>query len=130
MRDPGLRDLGSEIRVGIFVLFSAAAFVTALFWISGSPFRGPSIRVWGAVEDAGHIARDSPVLMRGVEIGSVESVALTADGAVLELSLSSRIPLPAGTTGAIQPQGFLGQQLVELRPGPSEPGGRKSSATA
>ena len=117
MRDPGLRDRGVEIRVGIFLILAAIVSVTGLFWIAGSPFRGPTIRIWGSVGDAGQITPDSPVLVRGVEIGTVDEVALEADHAVIGMTISTRIPLPADTRGTVRPSGFLGQQLVELMPG-------------
>ena len=119
MRDPGLRDRGVEVRVGAFVILTAAAIVAGLFWISGSPFRGPTIRVWGIAENANRIATASPVLLRGVEVGTVDEVALEAERVVLTMTLSSRVRLPADTRGTIQPDGFLGQQLVELVPGTS-----------
>ena len=119
MRDPGLRDRGIEIRVGIFLIIAAAISVGGLFWISGSPFRGPTMRVWGVVADAGQITPDSPVLLRGVEVGTVDDVGLRADQALIGMTISARTPLPADTRGAIRPSGFLGQQVVELTPGSS-----------
>ncbi len=119
MRDPGLRDRGVEVRVGVFVILTAAVIVAGLFWISGSPFRGPTIRVWGIAANANRIATASPVLLRGVEVGTVDEVALEAERVVLAMTLSSRVRLPADTRGTIQPDGFLGQQLVELTPGTS-----------
>ncbi|WP_419948525.1 MlaD family protein [Candidatus Palauibacter sp.] len=117
MRDPGLRDRGVEIRVGIFLILAAIVSVTGLFWIAGSPFRGPSIRIWGVVGDAGQITPDSPVILRGVEIGTVDEVGLEVERAVIGMTVSTRIPLPADTRGTVMPSGFLGQQLVELLPG-------------
>ena len=119
MRDPGLRDRGVEVRVGVFVILTAAVIVAGLFWISGSPFRGPTIRVWGMAANANRIATASPVLLRGVEVGTVDEVTLEAERVILAMTLSSRVQLPADTRGTIQPDGFLGQQLVELTPGTS-----------
>ena len=119
MRDPGLRDRGVEIRVGAFLILSAAVIVSGLFWISGSPFRGPTMRVWGIAANAGRIAPDSPVLLRGVEVGHVDEVRLEAGRVELALTLSARLPLPADTRGTIVPDGFLGHQLIELVPGES-----------
>lgn len=119
MRDPGLRDRGSEVRVGMFVILAAIVSVAGLFWIAGSPFRGPTIQIWGVVANANRIATPSPVLLRGVEVGTVDDVTLEAERVVLAMTLSTRIRLPADTRGTIQPDGFLGQQLVELLPGTS-----------
>ena len=117
MRDPGLRDRGVEIRVGIFLIFAAIVSVGGLFWIAGSPFRGPTIHIWGVVDDAGQITPDSPVLVRGVQIGTVDEVELVPERAVIGMTIATSVPLPADTRGTVKPSGFLGQQLVELAPG-------------
>lgn len=117
MRDPGLRDRGAEIQVGLFVILTGIVFVAGLFWISGSPLRGPSMRVTGVATDAGQITPDSKVFLRGVEVGNVDAVRLEADRVLLTMTLSTTTDLPDDTRGMIKPAGFLGAQLVELMPG-------------
>ncbi len=116
MRDPGLRDRGAEIQVGIFVIIAAVALVGGVFWISSSPLRGPSMRIVGVTEDAGQITADSKVLLRGVEVGTVEDVGVNGQTAVVTMTLYAG-GLADDTRGFIKPVGFLGQQLVELVPG-------------
>ncbi len=119
MRDPGLRDQGVELKVGALVLVGAVVLVWGLFWISGSSFRGPSITVWGVTEDAGQITTDSRVFLRGVDVGSVEGVTLTATEVIVEINISPGVELGNDTRGTIRPAGFLGQQMLELLPGAS-----------
>ncbi|WP_420634595.1 MlaD family protein [Candidatus Palauibacter sp.] len=69
--------------------------------------------------DAGRILPESSVLLRGVEVGTVDAVALELEHVVLTVTLSTRTALPSDTRGTIKPDGFLGQQLVELMPGES-----------
>ncbi len=117
MRDPGLRDRGSEVQVGALVILTAVVLVTGLFWISGSPFRGPSMRVVGLATDAGQITPDSKVFLRGVEVGNVDGIRLEATHVLLSLTLYAGVDVPADTRGDIKPDGFLGQQMIDLVPG-------------
>lgn len=121
MRDPGLRDRGAEVQVGALVILTAVIFVAGLFWISGSPFRGPTMRVSGLAVDAGQITPDSKVFLRGVEVGNVDAVRLEAQQVLLTMTLYAGVELSADTRGVIKPAGFLGAQLVELMPGVSGP---------
>lgn len=114
MRDPGLRDHGPEIRVGILVLVAAAALVVGLFWISNTRIGGTALRLVGVADDAGQITPDSPVFLRGVEVGAVEGVRLGAGRALLDIVLFVDLDLPSDTRGMIRPAGFLGTQMLEI----------------
>lgn len=117
MRDPGLRDQGSELQVGALVLIAAVVLVIGVFWISDTRLGGATLRVVGIAGDAGQITPDSRIFLRGVEVGSVEEVRLEPDRVVLPLTFYTDIVLPADTRGVIKPAGFLGTQIIELQPG-------------
>lgn len=117
MRDPGLRDHGAELQVGVLVLIAAVVLVIGVFWISDTRFGGASLRVIGIAADAGQITPDSRIFLRGVEVGSVEEVRLEPDRVVLPLTFYTPVELPADTRGVIRPAGFLGTQIIEIEPG-------------
>jgi len=117
VRDPGLRDRGDELRVGVLVLAAAIALIFGVFWISEARLGGTSLRLIGVAGDAGQITAGSTVFLRGVEVGSVEDVRLEPTRVVLSLALFASVDLPADTRGLIKPAGFLGAQMVELLPG-------------
>lgn len=119
MRDPGLRDRGAEVKVGALVIIALLALVVGVFWISDTRFGGPALRLTGVGSDAGQITADSRVFLRGVEVGTVETVHLETRRVVLRLALFTDIGLPADTRGVIKPAGFLGSQIVDLLPGTS-----------
>lgn len=120
MRDPGLRDRGDELRVGVLVLVAAVALVLGVFWISEARFGGTRLRIAGVAGDAGQITAGSRVFLRGVEVGSVDEVRLEATRVVLSIALFASVDLPADTRGVIKPAGFLGSQMVELIPGAAD----------
>ena len=114
MRDPGLRDRGIERQVGVVVIGALALIVAALFWVSGSPFTGPTITVHGMAGDVGQLTSGSPVSMRGVEVGSVQGVSLESGHVLVELRLAENAGVRTSTQGSILPIGFLGEYGVEL----------------
>ncbi len=117
MRDPGLRDRGAEVQVGILVIAAFLALVAGLFWISDARLGGPDLRLVGVAGDAGQISPDSRIFLRGVEVGAVEDVRLEASRVVVPLAFFVPLDLPADTRGVIRPAGFLGTQMIELIPG-------------
>lgn len=117
MRDPGLRDRGAEIQVGALVIVTVVALILGLFWISDLRLGGSSLAIYGLAADAGQITPDSPVFLRGVEVGSVTDVRLEPSRVVLGMSFFADVDLPSDTRGVIKAAGFLGSQMVELQPG-------------
>ncbi len=120
VRDPGLRDRGAEIQVGVFVLISLIALVVGIFWISNTRFGGPALRLHGVASEAGQITSDAKVFLIGVEVGEVGLVQLEGLRVLLRLDVYEDVELPADTRGVIRPAGFLGSQMVELVPGVSD----------
>ncbi len=119
MRDPGLRDRGSELRVGALVLAALATLVVGLYWISDFRIGQPSMRLTGVATTASQVTTDSKIFLRGVEVGDVDEIRLQASRVVLSLTLYARVDMPADTRGTIQPAGFLGAQMIDLVPGSS-----------
>lgn len=65
----------------------------------------------------------SVVTYRGTEIGRVESVRVTATGAVADLKLNSDTPIPADVAAAVHSRSAVGEQFLELTP-KGDDGGR------
>ena len=120
MREPGLRDRGAELQVGLLVVFSLLALIVGLFWVSNTRLGGVNLHIHGVAAEAGQITDDAKVYLLGIEVGEVESVKLEGLRVVLDLGLYHDGDLPADTRGVIRAAGFLGTQMVELIPGASE----------
>ncbi len=61
----------------------------------------------------------APVRIAGVRVGIVEKIALRDDHALVTLGIDSRIKLHKGASAAVRMLGMLGDQYVELNPGPA-----------
>ena len=120
MRDPGLRDRGAELQVGLLVIVSLLALIFGLFWVSNTRLGVLSLRIHGVAPEAGQITDDAKVYLLGIEVGQVEAVRLEGLRVVLDLGIYHEGDLPADTRGVIRAAGFLGTQMVELIPGASD----------
>lgn len=78
---------------------------------------GNGDRIEAEFTDASGLAPRNDVTMRGVTVGSVESVVLTADGVRAKLALDPGIEVPDGTRADIVRRSPIGDLVVELTPG-------------
>jgi ABC-type transporter Mla subunit MlaD len=65
---------------------------------------------------AGGLYRFSNVTYRGVQIGKVTAIALTAHGAKATLSLDTSPKIPADVKAEVRSISAVGEQYVDLRP--------------
>lgn len=121
MRDPGLRsEHRAEIQVGLLVLLALVALVAGVMWVTGADLGGDRLRLFAMTPQAAQVSEGSRVYLHGVDVGSVEEVKLTRDGAVMALDVSGEVTLPADSRAVIRSAGFLGNQMVELVPGSAD----------
>lgn len=118
MRDPGLRsEHKAELQVGLLVLLAIVGLVAGVAWITGADIGGERFQLHALAPDAAQVSRGSRVYLHGVDVGSVNQVRLTERGVVLVLDVTSDVTIPVDSRAVIEPSGFLGSQMVQLRPG-------------
>ena len=105
-----------EVLVGITATIAIIALVIGSLWLArGGLQRGYPLFAkftWGA-----GLKQGQPVLLAGVNVGYVESVALRTDGTlIVKMRVRNDYHVPLGTTATIEPNGFFGDQLVALHP--------------
>ena len=71
--------------------------------------------------DTGGLYRFSNVTYRGVEVGKVTAVAMTASGVEATLSLSSSSKIPDNLEADVRSVSAVGEQYVDLRPRTDSP---------
>ena len=69
----------------------------------------------------GGLYRSANVTYRGVQVGKVTAVALTADGAEATLSLGTSPKIPADLQAEVRSVSAVGEQYVDLRPRTDSP---------
>jgi phospholipid/cholesterol/gamma-HCH transport system substrate-binding protein len=106
----------NEVLVGIVTTVAVVAAIIGTLWLArGGLQPGYPLFVkftWGA-----GLKQGQPVLLSGVNVGYVQSVALQPDGwLVVHMRVRKNYKVPHGTTAAIEPNGFFGDMLIALKP--------------
>jgi phospholipid/cholesterol/gamma-HCH transport system substrate-binding protein len=65
---------------------------------------------------AGELYRAGNVTYRGVEVGRIKDVHLTATGVEAVVQLNSRVPIPADTKAEVHSRSAIGEQAIDLVP--------------
>lgn len=115
MRNNGARDTA----VGLFVLTALAAIAYLSLQLGGLTFGGDaSIRLYANFDEIGGLKPRAPVVIAGVRVGQVDSIALADDyRARVALDVASDLELPIDSSASIVTSGVLGDRYVSLQLG-------------
>lgn len=112
--------LSTRIKIGVFVLLAVAILAyTAIRYANLGRLVG--LRGYYVVKvnlaDGGGLFANSAVTYRGVDIGKVGAMTLTARGVQADLDISdSAPPVPADTRAVVADLSAVGEQYIDLRP--------------
>ena len=111
-----------DTLVGLFVLTALAAIAYLSISVGGSSYQGPGgLPLMVTFDQIGGLKNRSKVVIGGVKVGRVTSVALDADlRARIALEVDGTLELPVDTSASILTSGVLGDQYIELEPGAEE----------
>ncbi len=84
-----------------------------------TPGGEPTKQVQVKFDSVAGLDKKSPVRVAGVRVGQVEDIELQQDGtALVTLQVDRDTPIRQGATARVTSMGLLGEQYVELEPGP------------
>ncbi len=106
------------IGLGALTVVAIVLFVWGMYFLLGNPmFReGMDLVVW--LDDGAGLKRGDRVHMKGVEIGTVQSMALNREGVFAGVRLNQVLELPEDTRATVTGDVF-GAHTVDLLPGAS-----------
>ena len=112
--------MSSTAKLGAFMLAALVIIGFLILRIERIPLGGGK-RSEARAEFASVAGLDakSPVRIAGVRVGIVSGVALDGNRAVVTLDLDPSVKLHEGAKAAVRSLGLLGEQYVELDPGPA-----------
>ena len=113
-----MRNIGTETKVGIFVVLGIIALTYFTVRVGNIPIREMGYRVSTQVESAAGLVKNSPVRIAGVEVGKVESIVLDGTKAKVTLQLPKNVKFPAGSKVYVKSAGLLGEKYIDIAPGP------------
>jgi phospholipid/cholesterol/gamma-HCH transport system substrate-binding protein len=107
-----------RIQLAIFTIIGIIGVIAmVLFYIQAPTLFGIGrMTVTLELPATGGLYRFSNVTYRGVQVGKVTAVALTADGAKATLSLGTSPKVPANLQAAVLSVSAVGEQYVDLQP--------------
>ena len=111
-----------DLLVGFFVLAGLGAVAYLSFSVGGLSYSGPGgLTLYAAFDQTGGLKSRAPVVISGVKVGQVKSIALDKSfRARVEMDLDSRLQIPTDTTASIVTAGILGDRYVSLQLGGEE----------
>jgi phospholipid/cholesterol/gamma-HCH transport system substrate-binding protein len=107
------------IQLALFVAVAVVACGIIVFGYIRLPatlFGVGHYRVTVELPEAAGLYKNGNVTYRGTEVGRVENVSLTDDGARAVLSLRSDVAIPADSDAQVHSQSAVGEQYVALLP--------------
>jgi virulence factor Mce-like protein len=110
--------LKHEAKVGVFVLVSLIILAFLILWINRFEVSA-KMNIYAKFEDAGTLGSGANVLYRGVNAGSVESIAISKDQqhAIVHIKITNdKIHLYKGSTATIVDKGFTGSKALIITP--------------
>jgi phospholipid/cholesterol/gamma-HCH transport system substrate-binding protein len=117
---PASRGKYREAWVGVFVIVGiVTALVTLLTLTDASMFRGRYV-LTTLVPDASGIRKGDPVVLRGVNIGRVQSFKIGGDGVAVRLEIEGEYRIPAGSHVELRQNSVLGTVFADVIPGTSK----------
>lgn len=109
--------LTAEAKVGLLVLGSSVILLWMTVVVGKFDFgKKEGYRVEAVFDSVSGLDTKAAVRMAGVQIGTVESVALDDSRAKLVLRIDPGVKIPRGSEAAVKTMGLLGDKYVDLVP--------------
>lgn len=110
-----------EVITGVFVLLGVALIVVGALWLSEHRWQGEYRTLSARFDQVGQLRAGNTVRMRGVDVGSVQSIDVDADGVTAVLRIRSEVPLPEHPVISAQPVSLFGEWSASVEPAARHP---------
>ncbi|MBI4516228.1 MAG: outer membrane lipid asymmetry maintenance protein MlaD [Deltaproteobacteria bacterium] len=111
-----------DFVVGLFVVAGLGAIAYLSMNVGGFSWqRGGGLVLYAAFDQTGGLKARAPVVISGVKVGQVDSIALDDNfRARVKLDLNNGLQLPIDTSASIVTAGLLGDRYIALQLGGEE----------
>jgi phospholipid/cholesterol/gamma-HCH transport system substrate-binding protein len=109
-----MKGIGTETKVGIFVLLGIIALVFLTVRVGRLAVREQGYEVYTYLDSAAGLDRNSPVRIAGVEVGRVTKISLADGKAKVTLFIPNNVQIPVGSKIYVKSSGLLGEKYVEV----------------
>lgn len=108
--------LSNEVKFGIFAVLGLALFFFGMQFMSGSRIFGDTLRLTAQYPDAQGLLRGNPIMINGLKVGKVSSLALnmTEKKVLVTLDFDDALEIPDNSAAMIVSADLLGSKAVEI----------------
>ena len=106
-----------EVKIGLFAVAMIGAAWAGIRFLKGFDIFSRNIEYYAAYDRIDGVQAASPILLRGVKIGTVTGVTFDPaenDKVVLQLTVRKRYRLPSDSEAKIVSNGLMGHKAVEI----------------
>jgi phospholipid/cholesterol/gamma-HCH transport system substrate-binding protein len=124
-----MRKFNLEFTVGLFVVAGIFCLGYLSIKLGGMELIGSQgYDVSALFSNSGGLKQGSSVMIAGVEVGRIRSIALDDYQARIVMNLNKDVKVQEDAIAAIKTKGLIGEKFIEITPGGSDknipPGGR------
>lgn len=109
--------MSKDLKVGLVVFLSLLILVAGLMWLKDWSFSQESRVYVAEFADTIGLLEGDPVFIRGVKVGKVDRIEVTADHVAVRLSIESDVPVYTDAFAKIGMLEILTGKKVDLIPG-------------
>jgi phospholipid/cholesterol/gamma-HCH transport system substrate-binding protein len=106
----------TEVIVGAVVLAGIALVMVGTMWLQGVWFGRHDMDVKARFTEVGLLLKGNSVKLRGVPIGTVQSIDLDAAGVIVTMSIRDDVELPEDPVVLLAPESMFGDWQAEIAP--------------
>lgn len=105
-----------DALVGVVIVAAVLVTAAGTLWLQGEAIRGDWREVEAVFHEVGQIREGNPVKLRGVRIGRVREVRVTAEGDAvrLRLRIDEDAQIPADAVVVLSPESMFGEWQAEI----------------
>jgi phospholipid/cholesterol/gamma-HCH transport system substrate-binding protein len=103
-----------EVKIGLFAAFALALLVFGFNFLKGENVFNSNLTYYVRYPNAMNLQSSSPVLFRGVKVGSVREVVLQTEGVLVEFYAQENVRIPVGSEARVISTDLFNTRAIEL----------------
>lgn len=106
-----------EVKIGLFAVVMIAAAWAGIRFLSGIDIFSRNVEYYAAYDQINGVQSASPIMMRGVKIGTVTGMSFDpalSDKVVLRFSIKHEYRIPTNSEAKIFSNGLMGAKAIEI----------------
>ena len=116
-----MRKYDIELTVGLFIIAGIICLGYLSVKLGGMEVFGEKgYEVYALFSNSGGLKTGSSVMIAGVDVGQVKSIALEDYQARIVMTVSERVKIQEDAIASIKTKGLIGEKYIEISPGGSD----------